>query len=497
MIRLTLRLPLRLPLRVPSPSWREPVLRRAPAVATAMLGGIVAAGAGLGVMAAIVLFIWTTSPYVGSSPHSALHIATALWLLSHGANVLRTSALTGASVPVGVTPLLLSAVPVWLVHRAAVNAVALPDDGDFETEADTETGIETRIATGDDPGALGALATTAWLVAGYLLVAMAALAFTAQGALRGDPLTTLLCVPLVVAPVALAGAWTGCCRPSLIRLTAALPPGLRRALSFVPLPYGGGALAVRAAASAAAVLVVGGALLSTAALVWHGQAARNSFDQLTGSLSGRFAVLLLAAALVPNAAVWGAAYALGPGFAVGTGGAVTIRGAYGYPPVLPRFPLLAELPAPAGQVDGVTWRWLALLVPLAAAAVLARCVARQAVAHRWPWIRTGLVALLAAVACAVVMALAAAFAGGPMGVGVLSRFGPAALETGKAAFAWTAGIGVPAAVVGRWCGLHAAGIAARLRRTRSDAEPEAEPDFDLPEWVRPYPARPPTPAPRP
>lgn len=490
---------IRLTLRLPSPTWREPVLRRAPAVAAAMLGGVVAAGAGLGVMAAVVLFIWTTSPYVGSSPHSALHIATALWLLSHGANVLRTSALTGASVPVGVTPLLLSAVPVWLVHRAAVNAVALPDDGDYETEndGDSETGIGTGTGSGDDPGALGALATTAWLVAGYLLVAVAALAFTAQGALRGDPLTTLLCVPLVVTPVALAGAWTGCCRPSAIRLAAALPPKLRRALSFVPLPYGGAGLAMRAAATAAAVLVVGGALLSTAALVWHGQAARGSFDQLTGSLSGRFAVLLLAAALVPNAAVWGAAYALGPGFAVGTGGAVTVRGAYGYPPVLPKFPLLAELPAPGGHVDGVTWRWLALLVPLGAAALLARCVARQAVAHRWPWIRTGLVALLAAVACGAVMALAAAFAGGPMGVGVLSRFGPSALETGKAAFAWTAGIGVPAAVAGRWCGLHAAAIAARLSRTRPDAEPADESDFDLPDWVRPYPARPPASAPRP
>lgn len=449
--------------------WREPVVRRGPAVAAAMLGGIVAAGAGLGVMAAMALFVWTTSPYAGSTPRSALHIAGALWLLAHGAGVLRTNGLTGASVPVGVTPLLLTGVPVWLVYRAAVNAVAVPEDA-----AEYE----------DDPDALGPLAITAWLIAGYLLVAVAVLVFTATGPLRGDPLPALLYVPLLAGPAALAGAWTGCCRPSALRIAASLPPWLRRIPAYLPLPYGGAAVALRAAVTASAVLIGGGALLSTGALLWHAQAAQNSFDQLAHSLSGRLAVLLLATALVPNAAVWGACYALGPGFAVGTGGMATIRGAHGYPAVLPKFPMLAELPAPTGRVDGPTWTWLALLVPLAAGVVLARCVARVAVSHRWPWLRTAAVALLSAAGCATALAVAAGYSGGPMGVAVLSRFGPAALQAGKAAFAWTVALGVPGAVAARWWGLH--GFRLLPGRRRADAQAQAEADIDVPDWWQEY-----------
>ncbi|TXS72825.1 hypothetical protein EAO69_16525 [Streptomyces sp. me109] len=63
---------------------------------------------------------------------------------------------------------------------------------------------------------------------------------------------------------------------------------------------------MRAALAGTAVLVGGGALLVGASLVWHGDLARESFQQLTAVWSGRFAVLLLCLALVPNAAVWGA-----------------------------------------------------------------------------------------------------------------------------------------------------------------------------------------------
>ncbi|MYY80536.1 hypothetical protein GT044_04515, partial [Streptomyces sp. SID335] len=79
------------------------------------------------------------------------------------------------------------------------------------------------------------------------------------------------------------------------------------------------ATVVRAGAAATGVLVGGGALLVAVSLVLHAGAAQASFLQLTSVWSGRLAVLLLALALVPNAAVWGAAYGLGPGFALGTG----------------------------------------------------------------------------------------------------------------------------------------------------------------------------------
>ncbi|NED14400.1 DUF6350 family protein, partial [Streptomyces sp. SID9124] len=55
-------------------------------------------------------------------------------------------------------------------------------------------------------------------------------------------------------------------------------------------------------------------------------------------------VLLLALGLVPNAAMWGAAYGLGPGFALGTASTVTPL-AFTGSPALPDFPLLAAMPA--------------------------------------------------------------------------------------------------------------------------------------------------------
>src|SRR5690606_27169548 len=76
--------------------------------------------------------------------------------------------------------------------------------------------------------------------------------------------------------------------------------------------------ACRSAAVGVTVLLGGGALLVAVALGRNAAVAQNDFLALAGDWSGRFAVLLLAAALVPNAALWGAAYGLGPGFSLGT-----------------------------------------------------------------------------------------------------------------------------------------------------------------------------------
>ncbi|MYW35462.1 DUF6350 family protein, partial [Streptomyces sp. SID2119] len=91
------------------------------------------------------------------------------------------------------------------------------------------------------------------------------------------------------------------------------------------------------------VLVGGGALLVAVALGRNAAAAQDSFLALSGDWSGRLAVLLLAVSLVPNAALWGAAYGLGPGFALGTGATATPLGLTGTPAV-PHFPLLAAAP---------------------------------------------------------------------------------------------------------------------------------------------------------
>lgn len=206
-------------------------------------------------------------------------------------------------MPVGVTPLLLVVLPVWLLHRAGRDAA------DAESEAAPRT---------------------AWagVVAGYLSVGGAAALYASGGELRPSWVWTAVCLPLLAAGAAGAGVWTAYGRPSGPmplwghRGLDALPSGVRRhvdACALEPDARRFLASAARAAGAGAAVLVGGGALLVAVSLVWHGGAARGSFLQLTEVWSGRFAVLLLCLALVPNAAVWGAAYGLGPGVVLGAG----------------------------------------------------------------------------------------------------------------------------------------------------------------------------------
>ncbi|NUP24932.1 MAG: hypothetical protein HOZ81_54535, partial [Streptomyces sp.] len=272
---------------------------RRPGLGVSFLGGALAAGLGLGVFAVLVMVLWVSSPYPDSGPGGALRIAAVLWLLAHGAELVRADTLSGVPAPVGVTPLLLFALPMLLVHRAARDAAA--DGGEGEPLV---------------PG------PTVWagVVLGYLGVGAAAAAFAARGELRPDWWWTALWVPVVVTVAAGAGVWTACGQPpeAVERVLVALPRWVRRLVPGVAARARLG-VAARAGGAGMAVLVGAGAVLMGASLVWHGAAVRGSFSRLTEGWSGWFAVLLLCAALVPNAAVWAASYALGPGFVLGVG----------------------------------------------------------------------------------------------------------------------------------------------------------------------------------
>jgi hypothetical protein len=306
--------------RAPLSSLLTRARDRSPGLAASFLGGALAAGLGLGSLAVLVMVLWISSPYPDSGPGGALHVASGLWLLAHGAELVRTDTLSGVPAPVGVTPLLLVVVPAWLVHRAARDAV-------------------------DDDATRGSGWTAfAGVVLGYLAVGAGAALYAAGGDLRPSWVWTGVCVPVVVAVAAGAGVWTAYGRPRepVDSALLLLPAGLRRLLL--------GGAAVRAAGAGVAVLVGGGALLLATSLVWHGGAARLSFLQLTEGWSGRFAVLLLCVALVPNAALWSTSYALGPGFALGTGHVVAPLSS-APAPLLPPFPLLAAVPE-AGTGSG-------------------------------------------------------------------------------------------------------------------------------------------------
>ncbi|MEU9203031.1 DUF6350 family protein [Streptomyces sp. NPDC048332] len=393
--------------------------------ARALLRGAVAAGLSLGSVAVLVVVLWISSPDPDSSPGEAFHAAAGLWLLAHGAELIRTDTLTGAPAPVGVVPLLLTALPVWLVHRAARDVME-PEEG--------------RGA----PSAQGAFAL---VTGGYLLVGTAVALYARGSSLSARPLSLMFPAALVVAGAAAAGVWTASGRP-LGPPPSWAPVRLHEAMARSRFTRRAEAVG-RSAVAGVAVLLGGGALVAAAALVFHAEPVQESFLRLSGDWAGRCAVLLLALALVPNAAVWGAAYGLGPGFALGTAstaGPLAFTGA----PALPDFPLLAALPP---QGSGSALNWAVAAVPVVAAVTVAWFTARRAApAHgereeAWSVRETCLVTALAAAGCGMGTTLLAAAAGGPLGTHALARFGPVWWLTGAAALAWTAALAVPVALL--------------------------------------------------
>ncbi|WP_373677916.1 DUF6350 family protein [Streptomyces sp. st170] len=97
-------------------------------------------------------------------------------------------------------------------------------------------------------------------------------------------------------------------------------------------------------------------------------------------------------------------------------------------------------------------------------------------ARAWSPRETVLVTLLAALGCGVGTALLTAVAGGPIGSGALSVFGPVWWLTGPAALVWTAVIGVPAALLLRLWRLRTPGWAWRRDVPEADELPVAEAD---------------------
>ncbi|MET8476569.1 DUF6350 family protein [Streptomyces clavifer] len=409
---------------------RSPILpadrSRSAVLASAFARGAIAAGLGLGSLAVLVVVLWIISPYPDSGPGGALHVAAGLWLLAHGAELVRSDTLGGHPAPVATVPLLLVILPVWLVHRAARDS----------TESDEDPSGE--------HSAIGAFCAVS---AGYLLVAMAAAAYAQGGWLPAERTSLAFPLAVVVTGAAAAGVWAAHGHP-LGPLLAWAPLAVQEAAARARF-RDAAETALRAATAGVVVLLGGGALLVAVALVWHAGPTQESFLALSGHWAGRVAVLLLALALVPNAAMWGAAYGLGPGFALGTASTVTPLAFTGRP-ALPDFPLLHAVPA---QGPGTMANWAAVAVPVAAGLAVARFTAQGAAPVRgerrgaWRFGVTALVAMLAAMGCGAGAAVLAAASGGPLGTGALAEFGPVWWLVGPAALAWTALIGVPAALL--------------------------------------------------
>ena len=408
----------------------EPQARWAAERVSALASGVIAAGLGLGVPAVAVLLLWVGSPYPDSGVGSALHLTAALWLLAQGAELVRAGTVSGEPTPIALAPLLLSAVPAWLLYRGTAAAVSGERGEDADLDVHDAAGPGDGSGSGgpdDDIDVRRVVTVGGWVLTGYLAVAAVTVVYAASGTIRVAPLTALY-VPLFAAVAVACGAWSGCGKPPL----ATWLPLPRRYAEDV-------ATALRSAGIACGVLAGGGALVGGAALVWHGGAVAEAYGRLSGPDGGRIAVLLLAAALIPNLAVWAACYAVGAGFSVGVGSAVAPAGASGYP-LLPPFPLLAALPGTGGA--GVLG-WATLAVPAVAACAVAWVVGGAELSAG----RTVRAACGAAVFHGAGLAVAAAWAGGALGNRVLATFGPTWWLAWAAATGWVLAIAVPGALL--------------------------------------------------
>nr|BEK66307.1 hypothetical protein KPHV_35340 [Kitasatospora purpeofusca] len=405
-------------------------------VLSALLAGVRTALLGLSVVTVPVLGLWVVTPFADDGATGALRLASALWLLGHGAPVLRGP----AGVPLSVAPLGLGLLAVGQLYRAAGRVAA--------------RGVGRPVGRGGVPAV--------W--AGYCAVACAVVAQCAgAGEFRARVVADLAVVALVAGAAVAAGA----------RRPGAAPVGveaLERALAGLPerVRPTGGAPVVRVAALAAGagLLAVGGLVVAVAAVLTAvgGGAGSAVFSGGPAAVAG---VLLLALVLLPNTVLWGAAYALGPGFAVGAGTVVSpVRTALG--PV-PEFPLFALLPEPGAG----GWRLAVCALPALAGVVPGLLLGRAASADGglpvggrasgpvrpgapWPVAAT----VVAALASGLLVGGAAAglgwLAGGALGAGRMAELGPVPWWTAPAAAGWVAVVSAPVAVLTRSRALRAA-----------------------------------------
>lgn len=352
---------------VAQPSARPPWQR-------ALAGAAWAAGTGLAATILVVVAGWATGGGAGLGFGNVLRAGAQAWLLAHGAP-LETAAGAVGLVPLGLTLVLMA-----LLHRAGRWA------------ASTSPGLDLREAA----VAVGAAATGYGLLAGTV----AALASTSVS--RVSPARAVLAAGALVAVASGAGLWRGV--PPTAALRHRLP-----ALAGV---------ALAGTAAGVATLLCAGALLVTGALITGSGQTVELTRELQAGAAGAAGVTLLGALLLPNAAVWAAAFALGPGFTVGVGTLVS-PGGVGLGPV-PGLPVLGALPSdvPAPVTTAV------FAVPVAAGVLIGLLVERRLAAVHPSWRYAAGVGAASGVLAAASAAVLAALSGGPVGAGRFAEVGP-------------------------------------------------------------------------
>ncbi|SEG34901.1 hypothetical protein SAMN04489712_104522 [Thermomonospora echinospora] len=369
-------------------------------------------GIGLAVLTTVTLVGWIAAPRTALGPGlpGVFRTAVNFWLVAHHA---------GFSLPggrVGLLPLGLVVLPGVLLYRSGgwmIRTARAPRP--------------VRGVRGADPTMTVVVQVALALAVPYaVLAALLALAATTP-VVRPSAWQALLAC-LVVAAVAGglgAGRALGAARGKRVRTGMG---ALLRLLPERPRSLVIGVL------GALGVLVASGAVLAGVSLAMHLSQATALFDELAPGVVGGALLLLIEVVYLPNAVIWGMAYAVGPGFAVGTGTSVSPTGVF--LDMVPSFPPLAALPEP-GPAPALSL--LAVATPFLAGAVGGILSVRampssvHEAAPMWGFLTGAMTGAVAAVL--------AALSGGPLGGGRLTVMGPspwrvglmAALEVGIAA----------------------------------------------------------------
>lgn len=367
--------------------------RPANALRTAALGGVSGAAVSLAVTLAVVGILGSLAAQASSGWGPIFAMGSTLWLMAGGARV------AADGVFVALTPLAGTALVTWVAVRAAHRS--LP-----------ERGPRTR-------------AYAAWL-AGYVLVAAAAVALAASG--PATPVWWSLPLPVLGIP-ALALAIAELPRGHGDRLVHRIPRVLRRA--------------VRPALRTGTVLLLTGMSLLVLAVTFRLGEVGRLYAELDAGVLG--SVGLTAGQLLawPNLGIWAIALVSGPGFAVTEGASVTLGGAGGG--VLPLIPVLGAVPS----ATNFPWfAWLLLLVPV----LIGGYAARRTLAEipRLASTRTKVFSVLSTVALTSIgLGVLDAFAGGSLGDGYLSSVGPSATSL-VVSLLLTLGLGALVVVARDW-----------------------------------------------
>ena len=359
-----------------------------PLVITGGIAALAAAASGLAVLVTLTAIGWITAPHVGigTGLGGVLRTAVMLWLVAHHVGFTVRGAGRIGLLPLGlvlVPGALLAVAGRWVVRAGAV----------------------TRLRH-----------------VGYAAIALA------------------LPYALLAGALAVASG-TAVAAPSLLQavisafLLALVAGGLGGARGLAPWSRLGGLMPARPRSivmgmlGSAAILTAVGAVLAGASLAVHLSEVRVASDVLTPGVGGAALLLLAQLAYVPNAIIWAVAYTVGPGFAFGAGTTVSPTGTALGP--VPLFPMLAAIPS--GGHPGVPgWVPVAVLALPYLAGVFAGVVTVRITPT--PVIEAAaLWGFTAGAAAGLLVGLAAAFAGGPLGNGRLASVGPNGFQVGLVA----------------------------------------------------------------